>query len=47
MGRKPYVSKIIGEDIVMSKVRLFDNGGAYIPVPKKYAGKTVKIIFEK
>ena len=43
MGRKPTVSKIIDKNTIMSIVKPFNNGGGYIPVPKEFIGKKVKI----
>ena len=45
MGRKPYVSNVENGEII-SIVRKWKNGGAYIPVPKEYAGKLVRVVLE-
>ena len=46
VGRPQSVSKMAEDSnyIVYSKVKSFKNGGAYIPLPKRFAGQKVTII---
>ena len=44
MGRNAHISRKIAENKYISTVKCFVNGGGYIPIPKKYKGKIVKIL---
>jgi len=43
MGRIQTVSENESETELLSQVKAFGHGGAYIPIPQKYKGKNVKI----
>ncbi len=43
MSGKPSVSKELPDGTILSEVREMNNGGAYIPLPRKFAGKKVRI----
>jgi len=45
MGRKQSISKNVSERELVSEVKEFKHGGAYIPLPQKYIGRKVKLIF--